>query len=62
MWHTISIGVGTGGAGGALAPQYGNILYYFRLFTIINHSLQPSAPQPKRASYVNDKYMFNYIT
>ena len=38
MWHTISIGVGTGGQE---PPKYGKILYYFRLFTIINNSLQP---------------------
>ena len=43
MWH--SIGVGTGGRGGALAPQYGKILYYFfvyLLLLIIRFSLQPT--------------------
>ena len=48
--NIINIGVGTGGAGGALAPppQYRKILYYFHILTIINHSLQPSAPPPNQ--------------
>ena len=39
------------GAGGALAPppQYRKILYYFHILTIINHSLQPSAPPTKES-------------
>ena len=48
-----------GGRGGSSPPpQYRKILYYFHILTIINHSLQPSAP-PTKESFLHLCYVFN---